>query len=139
MSGSGSVRSVDIATAVGGQLKKLRDDHELTQKMLAARLQAAGMERGSSEKTISAWEVGTTPLPLTALPVLAAAFRMEPDALARRLGLCGDPGAREIVIADATDAVNQLADEPPEVADTILRWLRESIQIAHAARLARTN
>lgn len=132
-------RPAEIAALVGGRLKRLRDDYDLTQVQLAARIQSLGMERGGSAKTISAWECGDTPLPLTALPVLASAFRMEPGVLARRLGICGEAGHRDLVIAEATETVNQLADEPPHVADTILRWLRESVEIARSARLGRQN
>jgi transcriptional regulator with XRE-family HTH domain len=130
---------VDIVKSVGLKLRAIRESHELKQVELAARLQAAGMESGSSSKTISAWERGETPLPLPALAPLAVAFRMEPGALASRLGICGDVAAREIRIAEGADILGQLADEPPEVAETILRWLRESVGIARTARLARTN
>jgi transcriptional regulator with XRE-family HTH domain len=129
----------DLARSVGHKLRTLREQHDLVQTDLAARLQAAGMERGASAKTVSAWERGETPLPLVALTPLAQAFRMERGALARRLGLCGEIDRREIVLAGGADALNQLAEEPPEVSDTILRWLRESVQIARTARLARTN
>lgn len=134
-----NVSYADIAVAVGGRLKMLREKRDLTQVMLSARLQAAGMERGSSAKTISSWERGETPLPLPALLPLAIALRMEPDSLGRQLGLCGDPEGREILVAEGADLLEALANEPPEISNTILRWLRESVEIARLGRLGRTN
>lgn len=108
----------------------------MTQEMLAARLTVEG--KAVSDSTVSNWEAGTTPLPLTAFEPLARALRFDVPSLSRRLGLCTDsPGQTRL--AEGADILNQLADEPPEVADTILRWLRESMEIARMSRLARTN
>ena len=50
-----------------------------------------------------------------------------------------DSPARAVRISECADIFGQLDSEPPEVAETILRWLRESVEIARSARLARTN
>lgn len=132
-----SDRSAEIVRSVGTKLREIRERHDLTQKDLSARLQSAGMVSGSSAKTVSSWERAETPLPITALPVLAEAFRLETSALTRQLGLCGDLGGREFVITEATELFSQLADEPPEVSDTILRWLRDAIGFVRTTRVPR--
>ena len=129
---------VDIAKSVGVELKRLREARNITQVVLAARLQSAGMETGSSSKTVSAWERGETPLPLTALPPLAAAFRMEPGALVRHLGLCDDT-TREIKVAEGADALAQLTADAPDLAESIFGMLRKAREIARSNRLERTN
>jgi transcriptional regulator with XRE-family HTH domain len=127
-----------LVKSVGAALRRLREDEQMSQETFAARLQAVGWS-GNSPQTVSAWERGDTPVPLPALPAIADVLRIETSALTRRLGLCGDPAGREVRLADATDFVNQLADEPPETAETILRWARDMIRIAHTGRLGRTN
>jgi len=125
--------------SVGAALRQIRKSQDLTQAELAARLQAQGMETGSSAKTVSAWERGDTPIPLPALPVIAEALRLEPRVLGQQLGLCGAANSREIHLADGADLLRQLEDEPPEFAEAVVRWWRESFAFARAARLARQN
>lgn len=119
---NGTGQTVDFAAGIGSCLRQLREASTLTQADLSARLQAAGLSKGSSPKTISAWERGETPLPLVVLPLLAAAFRMKPEELTRQLGLCG--GSREIRAATMRDLMGQLEDEPPEVVDGVLQMVR---------------
>lgn len=125
------------AERIGHQIKALRTDRSLTQEDLSARFGTLG--HSVSSKTISSWETGRTPLPLTMLAPLAEALKMDAGHLGQRLGLCGAPSPRDLHFAEGADILTELADEPPEVAETILRWLRDSVQIAKTARLARTN
>lgn len=121
---------------VGQQLRSLRGEHDLTQEMLAARLSVEW--KPTSDSTVSNWESGTTPLPLTALEPIAKAFRMDVGHLGRRLGLCGmEP--REVFIAEGQDILQAVADETPEVQAGILAMFRQAIEIARTAREARSN
>lgn len=131
--------AVALTRSVGDQLRRLREQTDLTQAMLAARLQAAGMDKGSSAKTVSAWERGETPLPLMAIWYLAEAFRMEPATLARRLGICGPTDLQTTYIAEGADILASLQDEPPDIVAMLVTSFRQSVDIARAARLARNN
>jgi len=54
--------------------------------------------------------------------------------------LVSPPGhAREIAVAEGADLLEQLADEPPEMRQTILSWLRQSVELSRRARQVRTN
>ena len=92
---------------------------------------------GLSRAYVSRLEKGIVPNPkLFDLARVAGVLDLPLSELIRPPG---DGASRDLVIAEAADAVNQLADEPPEVAETILRWMREAVEIARSARLARTN
>lgn len=143
MSSEGGVRVSDssggLVQATGAALRRLRKTEGLTQAALAARLQSRGLRGGSSSKTVSAWENGDTPIPLTAFPILADCFQLDTAALVRRLGLCGDVTSRDILLAEGVDLLRQLSDEPPEIAGTILTWIRQSVEMARLTRLGRTD
>lgn len=99
---------MDITKTVGMALRDLREGQRLTQAELSARLQTHGLTSGSSAKTVSAWERGETPLPLTVLPILADALHMDFVTLTRSLGLCGDPSSRAIRHAEAAELAEQI-------------------------------
>lgn len=114
-------------------------------RRLAARRERLGLDQeavadraGLSRPYISRLERGIVPNPkLLDLEQVASALELPLNDLVRPID--GRDGAREIRITECADILTELADEPPEVAETILRWLRESVQIARAGRLARTN
>lgn len=126
-----------IAKQVGKRLKGERIARQLTQMALASRLTAVGLP--TSDKTVSAWETGRTALTIPDLWPLAAALNMDPGQLGRKLGLCGEPSQREIAIAEGADLLHELAEEPPEMAATIVGWWRQSFEIVRLNRLGRTN
>lgn len=125
-------RSINIAERVGRRLKALREEQGITQEMMAARLTAEWKE--VSPKTLSAWETGRTPFPLLAFEPVASALRVEPSYLGVRLGLCGEPSPREIFLAEGADIMAELANEPPDLAASILRSMRTAMEIAKTAR-----
>lgn len=121
-----------------------RDDlsaSEIGRRVLQAR-DATGLSQGQFAKAahlsrayISRLERGLVPNPtITDLAAVAGAARIPITTL-----VSPPSQEREIRITECADILSQLDGEPPEVADTILRWLRESIGIARAGRLARTN
>ena len=82
------------------------------------------------------YEQGRRQLRLEQLPTFAKAFSMSVDALAVRLGL-GRSTLRELQYAECADILSQLADEPPEVTQIILNWLRQAVEIVKMGRATR--
>lgn len=133
------VTQPDIVRRVGIALRHLRQQRNLTQIDLSARLQAAGMTDGASSKTVSAWERGETPVPLTAFPSIAEAFRMEVPALSHSLGLCGDPSSRDVRREEVVELLGEVDRLPAEVVDDLMAMWRTSIAIARGRRGSREN
>ncbi len=111
--------------------RALREEAGLTQEDIARRI----------DLTLSGYrpyEQGRRQLRLEQVPTFARAFGVTPEMLAARLGLPGST-LREARVAEGVDLIEQLADEPPEVADTLLKWWRESLEIQRRLRLGRDN
>lgn len=120
---------LDIA-AIADRLARRRIEKRLEQTEVAER---AGLSRAY----ISRLEKGIVLNPK--LFDLAHVARVLDIPLADLVSPPGRSASRELRITECADILSQLDDEPPEIADTILRWLRESVDIARAARLAREN
>lgn len=121
-----------LSRLYGARLRAVREEHGLRQVDIAAKL---GMSAGG----YSSIERGAARMFVTDLERYAEALGVDAGYLGRRLGLCGVDAPREIRHAEAAELADRLADEPPEVADTILSWWRQSLEIAKANRLARSN
>lgn len=121
-------RRVDLST-LKDRVREQRERLRLDQDAVATRA-------GLSPAYISRLERGAVPNPkVFDLEKVASALGTTVGALLSS----PDTAPREIRISECADILGQLDSEPPEVTETILRWLRESIEIARTARLARTN
>jgi transcriptional regulator with XRE-family HTH domain len=129
-----------ITAAWGAEVSRITDEG----RRLAAVLRQIRTERGLTQIQVARnwgmsvdgyrpYEAGRRQLRTGALPGLASALGVSTSDLSARLGLHGVT-LREIRAAECQDIMGQLADEPPEVTETILRWLRESVQIAKLQR-----
>jgi transcriptional regulator with XRE-family HTH domain len=116
----------------GSRLRAVREQQGLRQVDVAEKL---GMSAGG----YSSVERGAARMFVTDLERYASALGVDAGYLGRRLGLCGEDAPREIRLTEGADILDQLADEPPEVAETILAWWRQSLEIARSNRLARSN
>lgn len=116
---------------IADAFKKLRSEAGMTQEDVARKI----------DMTLSGYrpyEQGRRQLRTEQIPMFARAFRVSVEHLSASLGL-STAATHDIRIAECADILGQLEGEPPEVADTILRWLRESVEIARMSRLGRTN
>jgi len=119
--------ALDIAE-VGRRLAARRDALRLDQDAVAER---AGLSRAY----ISRLERGIVPNPKVGdLLQVAKALNMPLAALLGR-----DASPHELRVTECAQILSQLDDQPPELAETILRWLRESVDLALMSRLGRTN
>lgn len=120
-----------LSKRYGDSLREIRREKNIKHRILADRL-------GMAESTYRAYEQGYRRIRLDQIRRFASAYDMAPEELTARLGL-SDLSLREIRVAECADIMGQLADEPPEVAETIIRWLRESVNLAKRRRSERTN
>jgi transcriptional regulator with XRE-family HTH domain len=127
LQGFGVSRVTDEGRHVAAVLRAIRAERGLTQAQVAK-------QWGMTVDGYRPYEAGRRQLRTGALPGLAAALGITASDLSSRLGL-HDVTLREIRVAECADIMSQLADEPPEVSETILRWLRESVNIAKMRRL----
>lgn len=116
---------------LAGIFRALRADASLTQEEVARRV-------GLTLSGYRGYEQGKRQFRTEQMPVFAAAFEVSVDALAARLGLHG-ANIREIHVAECADIMGELADEPPEVAATVMNWLRESVNLIKMRRTRRDN
>lgn len=120
-----------LSRQYGGALRAIRREKSIPHRVLSERL-------GMAESTYRAYEQGYRRFRVDQIKLFAGAYEMAPEELASRLGI-SDLNTREIRVAECADIIGQLADEPPEVAETIMRWLRESVNLAKMRRYERDN
>jgi transcriptional regulator with XRE-family HTH domain len=116
---------------VADVFKALRADADITQEEAARRV----------DLTLSGYrpyEQGRRQLRIEQLPTFARAFGVSTDRLSAELGLA-NVTSRQLRLAQCADILGRLDDQPPEITDTILQWLRESVNIALIGRQGRTN
>lgn len=121
-----------VSQRFGARLRAVRLERGLRQRDVAERLEMSAGGYSSIER-------GYARMFVSDLERFAQALGVDVTYLGRRLGLCGATGARDLKIEEGADLLVQLRDEPPEVADSILSWWRQSLNIARLNRLGRTN
>lgn len=84
------------------------------------------------------YEQGKRQLRIEQIPTFAKAFRVSVETLSARLGL-SSADAQQARISECADLMRQLEGEPPAVIETVMRWWRDSIQIAKLHQQARDN
>lgn len=119
---------LDVAE-IGRRIADRRAALRLEQQQVAER---AGLSRAH----VSRLERGVVPEPrVTDLAKLAAALDLSLVELVRQ-----PAGTRtERYSLECAELTERLAEVPPGIADTILRWWRDSVQIAQSQRVVTEN
>ena len=120
-----------LSKQYGEALRALRQEKRLKHRELAESL-------GIAESTYRAYEQGYRRIRLDQIQGFAEAYGISQEELSARLGL-GTANVRELRVAECAELMRELDHQPPEVAETLLRWFRESIALHRRRRLESEN
>lgn len=121
-----------ISQLYGARLRSVREERNLRQADVARRLDMSAGGYSSVER-------GMARMFVSDLSRYADALGVDAGYLGRRLGLCGDMIPHQIYIGEGADLLQALADEPAEIQPLIIQGIRQVMEIARSARLARSN
>lgn len=113
---------------IAGVFKKLRTEAGLTQEDVARKI----------DLTLSGYrpyEQGRRQLRTEQIPLFARAFKVSVESLAVHLGLSA-ADVQQVRVSECTELMSQLDGEPPEVIETVMRFWRESIELAKSLKRA---